>query len=60
MVRTRDGQLTQPIGINPMGGMALARPWHPIDRRDAHTPHQGWPPVFVQQRVGQAPRGLNI
>jgi len=24
-----------------MGRMALTRTWHPIDRRDAHPPHQG-------------------
>src|ERR1041385_1524716 len=29
------------IGINLMGGMALARPWHPINRRDPHPSHEG-------------------
>ncbi len=40
MIRSRDRQRTQQIGINLMGKMRLAGPRLPIDRREAHPPHQ--------------------
>jgi len=40
VIRARDGQLTQEIGRDLMGRMPLAGPRLPIDRRDAHPPHE--------------------
>ncbi len=39
-IRPSDRQLAQQIGVDPMGRMPLAGPRLPIDRRDAHPPHQ--------------------
>ena len=49
------------IGIDPMGRMALAGPWHTIHHGDTHAPHQGGhlPPAngvpLVPSQIAQHP-----